>query len=905
MEENIEKSAVSASKMTEANACRKKRNFAYKKPADDGDKSPVYYRTVIAVDAVCNALEGHHSPKEIMNYMASRFQTGVECHNKYEKPALCLCDHFPVNRYVKAENRTPKFYEVRRKVMMGDIPVMATAHLGFESEGGKAIELVLLKLSKPNMTQKGRGNAFNRDFLIYSLILLGRKLGYSKVTASIYFLRKTGDSYNFQGNDENFFGTNVISFTDIYKGEDTEWDKQMKARLSVWENGISEDDEEEEACEYCDARHLCKKFNLPPKEVEQEEDAEPAAPKQLAFTPAQQQAINIRKGVIRLLSVAGSGKTTVIVERIVSMLLEGIKPEEILAVTFTVAGAKVMKKRIAKRYAELAPKGRRIDLTPLTVATFNAFMHTIAAENWKELGYEKQLKVLTRLKNCSLIDELLCEHPITKWDYKAYGNYNAKKGYQMQRGALRIAELVFNAIKKCDALGIPRSEFNVRDTAGVTLDEIGPDALKELMDLYEIYDSRLKEQGLIDFDDQERLAFKVMELGDGKYYENTFKFKHIIVDEFQDTSLTQIKFVRYLKEHLPTYESLMAVGDDFQSIYGFRNTSPEFFINLSHYIGEPVIDIVLDVNYRSTQEICDFANEVIAPNSDKVEKTLISAKGHGKPVVVMGYYTAQNEIDAIIQGVKQQIKNVKPSDITIEAFTKAELQKFADALTKAGIPSNFAAPEVMIENSRVYALLLFARLIYDRNNQDALTVANALIGGGIMEKDEDFVNEAVEEVLNKAETIRSINDETAQKQLFLEFVDEITFGDEVVEEMKEELEAMEYEEIIDYCKAFRRFGEDLEYRRLREHPGVKLITVHSFKGDESPIVYLSLSKFNKGRGMLLKDVEEMRRLFFVGATRAQKELYVTGTFTSGTKANPIQNRFLYEAYQIAGKMWPV
>ena len=228
----MEENTVSASKMTEANACTKKRNFAYKKPADDGDKSPVYYRSVIAIDSVINALAGKHGPREIMQYMSSRFEREVECFNKQEKPALCLYDHYPVARYIKVENRTPKYYRVRRKVMMGDIPVMASAHLGFESEGGKAIELVLLKLSKPNMTQKGRGNAFNRDFLIYSLILLGRKLGYSKVTASIYFLRKNGDSYNFQGNDDNFLGTNVISFEDEYKGEDTEWDRQMKGAAS-------------------------------------------------------------------------------------------------------------------------------------------------------------------------------------------------------------------------------------------------------------------------------------------------------------------------------------------------------------------------------------------------------------------------------------------------------------------------------------------------------------------------------------------------------------------------------------------------------------------------------------------------------------------------------------------------
>lgn len=896
---------VAASKMTEANACRKKQAFAYKRTADDGDRLPVYYRTKIAVDAVINAISGHHTPKEIMWYMSSRYAREVKCFNPQERPALCLYDHFPVARYVKVENRTPKYYRVSRQVMMGDVPVTASAHLGFEQDNGKTIELVLLKLSKPTMTQKGRGNAFNRDFLIYSLILLGRKLGYSNVVASIYFLRKYDDSYNFQKNDDSFFGTNVISFRDEYKGEDTAWDRKMKDLLTVWKCGIPETEQEEDTCGYCDLRHICK-YKLPPKEIEKEENVAGTSMPALRFSPEQQRAIDARKGVFRLLAVAGAGKTSTIVERIVHMLLEGVKPEEILAITFTVAAAKVMKKRISKRYAQMAPADNRVDISGLTVATFNAFMHTIAAANWKELGYARQLRVLNSLKTYTLIDEILCENPIAKWDYKAFGNYNAKKGYQTQRGALRIAELAFRACKKCDLENEQRTELNVRRFSGIEQEEIGPSALEDLIRLYDVYENRLREQGLIDFDDQELLAFKVMELGDGKYYEKTFKFRHIIVDEFQDTSFTQIRFLRYLKENLPTYESLMAVGDDFQSIYAFRDTSPEFFINLEQYIGEPVTDILLDTNYRSTQPICDFANAVIAPNREKVDKTLVSAKGKGAPVIVNGYYVAQNETDEIVRAVKRKIMNgAEPTDIAIMAYTKAELQKFADALTKAGIPSNFAAPEVMIENGRVLAILLFAKLIYDSNRQDALTVANVLIGGGIMEKEEEEINDEVSIVFDKADAIRSVEDDTVKKQLFLDFVDEVTFGDETVENMKEELETLEYDEIIEYCTAFRRFGSDIEYRRLRDYPGVKLITVHSFKGDESPIVFLSLTKFNKGKSMRVDDVEETRRLFFVGVTRARDELYITGTFTSGTKANPVQNRFLYEAYQIAGKQWPL
>ena len=388
---------------------------------------------------------------------------------------------------------------------------------------------------------------------------------------------------------------------------------------------------------------------------------------------------------------------------------------------------------------------------------------------------------------------------------------------------------------------------------------------------------------------------------DPEYLKEHFRFEHIIVDEYQDTSQGQVELLKQLRS-LPTFKSLMVVGDDFQAVYGFRDTSPEYIINFEDYIGEDVQDIILDRNFRSTPQICEFASGIIAPNQDKVEKDLIAARPDGVPVIVNGFYAAKDEIRYIVQGIANHLaEGTKPEDIAVLAYTKGELQKIADALTKEGIPSMFGAPEPLMENSRIRAILAFARVVRDTSNtKDALTAANALCAGTLMDKEPDEVEDAVRQVVERAETIRSAKD---QKERFLAFIDEIALDDEAVGHFRENLDNKDYEEIIDYCRDFSLYGDGVEYRRTESYPGVALVTAHSSNGLEWPIIYNIITKYQKGAVMRIKDVEETRRLLFVSATRARDELYVTGLYANGTKMNKVENRFLKELFEIEKKGW--
>ena len=213
----------------------------------------------------------------------------------------------------------------------------------------------------------------------------------------------------------------------------------------------------------------------------------------------------------------------------------------------------------------------------------------------------------------------------------------------------------------------------------------------------------------------------------------------------------------------------------------------------------------------------------------------------------------------------------------------------------------FGAPEPLMENSRIRAVLAFARVVRDTSNtKDALTAANALCEGTLMDKDPAEVEDAVRQVVERAEMIRSAGD---QRSLFLQYIDEISLGDEAVRHFREGLDTKEYEEIIDYCRDFSLYGDGVEYRRTDSYPGVALVTAHSSKGLEWPVIYNTITRYQKSAVMRTVDVEETRRLLFVSATRARDELFITGLYANGTKMNKVENRFLKELFDIANKGW--
>lgn len=887
------------SKLTEHDACNKFRSFNLQtKAADQGE---TYFRTIIVRETIKNALALKiKDPKAVMEYMASRF---AECgfKNYQQKQSQLLWDHRRGMRYLKWETRKPSFLN-HADVTIGS----KTYRIGWDVSFimGDAIDMVVYMIGKPTVTQTGKSGAYSRDMQLYSMILAARQLGFKNITASFYFLKKTSDSSNWGLCDQNFFGGggNIVTMSDLWTGEADALDEQMAPLVEMYERGIPSERVPEEECKKCGRYAICS-YQLPPVRLQDEEAAEEttsAAKADVVYNDAQQAAIEAVDGEIRVLAGAGTGKTKMITGKVTHLLKSGVKPEEICCVTFTNSAAEEMRERIEA--------ASRKELPDLTVTTFHGFLFDIVRENWQDLGFKRVPKVIDNVDNYSIIKELIDANPILEWTGNAFLHFTASSSFGT-RGALLIAAIVFKAatrMKACGETVTPAAMY-----AYVTQEEIPQKAMEKLIKLHEKYEKCLKERGLITFD---RMGFAVSDLIAAKpdYLAKRFKFKHIIIDEFQDTSMEQLQMIMEL-EKIPSWKSTTYVGDDWQSIYGWRDDmdlgEENIIVDLPKILKKPVTDIRLEENYRSTKPILAFAGKIIANNTDQVEKDLISARGDGMPVVVNGFFSPKEEMAYIAQSIKNHLEadkeKVEKTDgayFAVLARTKAELVSMADTLAKADIPCRIDAPLPSLENSRILAILAFAKVICNRNDTDSAAIAaNAVKKGTLMEESILEAQTDVENILAQAEEINKTVDDASKKALFNAYIDTIALEDPAVESFKETLENKDFDEIIEYCRAFEMYGDGVEYRLTGRYPEkVVLTTIHSSKGMEYPVVYVMLSKFHAHRRMSVHDREETNRLLFVAATRARDELYITGQYMNGTKTQgKYRNYFLDECLDIA------
>ena len=612
------------------------------------------------------------------------------------------------------------------------------------------------------------------------------------------------------------------------------------------------------------------------------------------YTAAQQEMIQAGAGYYRVLAGAGTGKTKSMVGKIHYLLNHGDKPEDILVVTFSNAAAKELLERVE------AAEGRKIP--ELRIRTFHAFFYDIVKEEYDTLGYQRIPSVLDPIDQYHEIDELLKKHPIPEWTGPAFLHYREIGGnghWRRYRSALEIALAVFQACKKSRTDHAGTIDMNEVNEA-VDPAEINSIALDKLVKLDDLFENQMKAKCLIDFDDMPRLAMKVCD--DRSEILTDMGIKDILVDEFQDSSEDQIGLLRKLTG-CPSFQSLTVVGDDYQSIYGFRDTSPQFIVHFSDYIGHDVETITYPENWRSTKPILDFAERFIAQNGEnQVPKHLEAMRGSGVPVQVSGFFKPEEERNAIVRYLKARHANGIPwSQMAVLTRTKRELPEIADACTKAGIPTFLGAPEKLADNSRVKALMAFARLCLApiADSMDALICANALEGGGLMDEPEEKVSEKTQAVAKRAADIMKARPE-AQKEQFLAYVRDISMGDEVIESMLDKFEFRDFDEILDYCRDFTAYqGGGVEYTRREAYEGVNLVTAHSSKGREFKVVVVSLSHFPTTNRMSWDEKMELNRLAYVSFTRARDELLVTGQYVYRTEKDWAYNQFLHAAFDCA------
>lgn len=807
------------------------------------------------------------------------------------------------------------FCKGREEELQGKINVVVRPDFIYSEVNDKGevfLTVVKLKQSRPIVTQ-AKVNAGKDSLDLYALLCYGRDMVKNNpkatkvtVSAEVHYLRRADDRFGANPHFNAVFadtrdggGNRLCLCETVDKANPNcfdEVDALFAGAIDQFTAGIPEHECNKEDCEKCELYDMCK-YSLPPIPILKESVVKGV--RDMNLTKAQEEAVNYTKGICRINAGAGSGKTTVVSLRTVMLFSMGVLPEQIALFTFTNAAAEEMRSRIKAMSEDF---GLSIDVDALRAMTFNAFGDEIIKKEYKNFGFSREPKVIDDEERSIIIADILSHNEVHGLDYM---NFNTD--IKTCRGALAMAKLIFDIVKRerltCSDRDVNTLqqclENNTRFISDVR-------AYKELINLYEEYNNKLTENGLIEFSDQEVLVQDL--LHKNPFYLERFGFKHVIVDEFQDSSAWQIELIRKFTE-TADFQSLMVVGDDSQSIYGFRNTSPEYIINFKKYIGQDIDDIFLLENHRSTPEIIEFANKINALNTNRVEKDLVATRASGRPVYVSGFYTKQEEKDFVLNSIKEHLTNgTKPEDMAIICSTKYELQDMADVLTRNNIPSVMLNPEPLMENSRVRAAIAFSNAVQNIfDTQDMLTYANACMRGGLLELSDAEIEKKVDEVNQIVAAINAIGKPSDRKTALLEKMKEIDESDEVYESFLNTLEFKSIDQIFEYCNKFYDYGTTSAVRRIHDYPGVVLTTAHSSKGLEWPVVYNMISKFESselgvGKRHASQLREEKRRLFFVTATRARDELYVTSQYIAYGKAGAyVYNKFLMEAMKAVGQ----
>lgn len=657
------------------------------------------------------------------------------------------------------------------------------------------------------------------------------------------------------------------------------------------------------------------------------------------YNKAQQEAIMSNKQYIRVIAGAGAGKTQVNSEVIAHKLNElGAKPEEILAITFSKNGAGEIKARAARTAGHA--------LLGLTATTFNALENEITLDNWEKFGFRHRPSVIDDVQDLPMCDILLRRHPILEWTGTSFKNYTMTSGFGTS-GALRIVSDIMHC---CGKLSTKKdiSAIGYSDILGAGVlppntisSGLTPAIVGKIIALYPEYEEMKKgndpefNNPVITFDEQISYAMKVLR-DDPNYLDDHYDFAYIIVDEAQDTSEDQIEFLNHII-NMKKFKSLIVVGDDSQAIYeSLMGTSPDYLINLEDYLYKlddkgvkhpvEIHDIVMDINYRSVGSVIEMANRIIEKNVNRFDKNLVAFREEGVKPTVEGFYRGKDEkpsksktkkakvarelekgqYDQMARDIKALIdsdETIDLNDIAVIAFSKSELQSVADKLTELGIPSKFGAPEKLVDNNRIQAVLKFAHLVYsdvDSFNNDTLVVANALYDGDIIEADSDVIIEKLTEINEYVKKIRESHD-ADKKKLFIQMMKSIAHGDEAVLNFEEKFKDMEFEEIIKYCDDFEVFGDNMQFKRSTLGDGVMLITAHSSKGLEWKYVFGSITGFHKKTAIQInhRKTEELRRLLFVLITRARDVLKLYGQYavSGSSHKDRVYNKFLKECYE--------
>ena len=595
------------------------------------------------------------------------------------------------------------------------------------------------------------------------------------------------------------------------------------------------------------------------------------------LNPNQLEAVKATGGPILIFAGAGSGKTRVLTHKIAYLIEEiGLPPENILAVTFTNKAAQEMSERVTSLV--------QINTSKMSIGTFHSICAGILRQNIHHLGYTNSFTIYDSSDSKTLVKNIIKDMNLDPKQFDA-------SSYQ------------YMISSKKNMLMSPQ---DVAESAEGYIDE-------KLADIYINYQSELEKNNALDFDDLLILPIKLFNEHPNilDYYRQ--KYKYILVDEYQDTNKPQFQFINLLSE---VHRDIFVVGDDDQSIYGWRGADVRNILDFSEQYPDSKV-IKLEQNYRSTGNILDAAYSVVSKNESRADKKLWTENAKGSKIKLVECFDDRQEANKVLEMIFDS--SFPKSEIVVLYRTNAQSRVIEDALRKNAVPYQIIGGVKFYERKEIKDALAYLRIV--TNPDDGLSYNRVVnfpprgIGKTSIDKINDYLNKNNLGYLDLNIEDLSIGPKQ-KKELgdFLSFIKKLNGNKdrpaiEILLDIINEIDLKNYylnqpnvesherwknvEELITSIEEYSEQNKDKNLsdfleevslltdidRHNTDYESITLMTIHSAKGLEYSLVFIvgleeglfPITSYSS----LENDIDEERRLFYVGSTRAMKQLVLS------------------------------
>ena len=626
-----------------------------------------------------------------------------------------------------------------------------------------------------------------------------------------------------------------------------------------------------------------------------------------SLNSTQKAAVEAVDGPVLIFAGAGSGKTRVLTHKLFYLVNEGLfKPEEILAVTFTNKAAKEMKVRVMKLL--------KANELSLSIGTFHSICARILREDIQVLGFSKHFAIYDVKDQLDVIKVLYEKNDISKT--------------LITPSQLRNQISLFKN-KMIDHKTVERRSRTILE--------------KTVSKIYAEYQKSLKLNDALDFDDLLTFPLEIFDKKPSILKKYQTRWKYILVDEYQDTNRAQFEFLTLLAQK---HQNICVVGDDDQSIYGWRGAEISNILDFEKTFSSCRV-FTLEKNYRSTQEILNAATAVVMNNDKRANKNLIAANGPGEALGLIETNDEQEEASAIVSLIEKEIKLNKRTfnNFSVLYRTNAQSRALEESFIRQGIPYNIIGSLRFYERKEVKNVLAYLRLVVNLNDTISLRRIINIPARGIgaktidkcvqqSEKDKiEFIDvlknpdkmdirgkqaSALSNFYNIIKKYHDLREKLSASELARSLIEEIGVlsyfknstepdAKDRFDNVAELLTSIEEFSGRDQEASLGRFLEDVSLQTDIDHWNdsdnrVTMMTIHSSKGLEFPVVFIA--GMDEGLFPLFnsiddkKELEEERRLFYVALTRAEERVYIlyaTNRRRMGVEmVNGLPSRFINE-----------